>query len=146
MTYYSRQYLSTQINTASGRRLIVYLFDGVEGHLTQALEELLAERFGPCGKHVSAAMDILIELAAALDFEASPALARRLLALYNYLIETLATTLTARDPKQLRACLGVLSTLADAWRHVSAAAAPPPASKAGAPAPARRDTAVAVAV
>ena len=146
MTYYSRQYLSTQVNTASGRRLIVYLYDGVEGHLSQALEDLQAERLGPCGKHVSAAMDILIELAAALDFEASPALARRLLALYNYLIETLATTLTARDPKLLRSCLGVLSTLSDAWRHASAAAPPKPSPKPGQPTPARQETAVAVAV
>ncbi|OPZ13071.1 MAG: flagellar protein FliS [candidate division BRC1 bacterium ADurb.BinA364] len=60
-----------------------------------------------------------MELANALDFTASPQLASRLNALYNFIVDGLVESIRDRDPKRLRACEGLLATLAEAWRHVT---------------------------
>jgi len=145
MNYYSRQYLSTQVTTANAKSLIVYLYDAAIHHVRKALDDLQQRRPAPCGKHLGAALDILIELAAALDFDASPQLAERLQTLYNYLIETLALAQKEKDPKQLRSCMAVLSTLGNAWRHVTRDNSRVPA-KPSAPEPERREESIALAV
>lgn len=121
MNYYSRQYKTTQIATANPRRLLLYLYDAAISHIHDAAADLQGARHAACGQHLGAAMDIVIELATALDYEQSPRLAARLSSLYNFLIENLAIAQKNADLKMLRACEGILTTLAAAWRHAVAA-------------------------
>jgi len=117
MNYYSRQYKTTQVATANTRRLLLYLYDAAIRHVHDACLALGDGRQSDCGRHIGAALDIVIELATALDFEKAPGLASRLSSLYNFLIENLAVAQKNADVKMLRACEGVLLTLASAWRH-----------------------------
>jgi flagellar protein FliS len=119
MNYYCRQYRTTQVATASKKRLVVYLYDAALHHVREAAEDMKAGRHSACGKHLGTALDIVIELACALDHQASDQLARRLEAVYNFLIESLAVAQSKNDVRLLRACEGILSTLGNAWRHVA---------------------------
>ena len=117
MNFYSRQYKTTQVATANPRRLLLYLYDSAIQHVHEATVDLQAGEHASCGNHLGAALDIIIELSSALDYEKSPSLAVRLSALYNFLIENLALAQKDADLKMLRACEGILSTLSAAWRH-----------------------------
>ena len=115
----SKAYLLTKVLTASRVEVIVYLFEGAIGYLHRAREAMIQERHGDAAQAIDRAVHILIELSGGLNYTDGGALALRLDAIYNYLIETLTMASARRDGDALEACSGIMVILHDAWRQAA---------------------------
>jgi flagellar protein FliS len=72
-------------------------------------------------KAIVKAMSIIVELAASLDTQRGGEIARRLAALYAYMLERLSDANFHQSDALLAETLGLLSTLSEAWQPVEEA-------------------------
>lgn len=70
------------------------------------------------GRQVAKTVNILDELASSLDFDASPALSRKLVTLYAYLRQQLTKAHASRTRAEYDEAERLLATMLEAWRGV----------------------------
>ncbi len=114
------RYLGDAISTASPAKLLIMLYDRLLldlAHGEQALRD--GER-----EHASAAImhaqDIILELQCSLEPGGWPA-ARKLAAVYTFLLTELIGANVHADADRVAACKALVQPLADAWRQAALA-------------------------
>lgn len=111
-------YRRSEIETLSPRDLLVKLFEGLERFIEQGAQAMEERQHERAARSCQRVRDILFELQSTLNFEAGGEIARRLDALYAFMIrETLEAGLR-RDAQRLRQLLRVVRPLTEAWRGI----------------------------
>ena len=117
-------YYTEKILSADPLELVRLLYDEARNEVATARRRLAEGNIPARSAAIWKAVEILIELAGALDHERAPELSRRLAELYDYLERRLLQANLEQADGPLAEVLGLLETLADAWKQVAAAPAP----------------------
>lgn len=115
-------YVGGMVSTASPARLLVMLVDRLEADVTRAAELQERREFASASVELLHAQEIVLELRASLDHDAWDG-AAGLDTIYAWMHTELVRVNVGRDAAATRACLGVVSTLAQTWRDAALAAA-----------------------
>ena len=123
------QYLQAAINTAPPGRLLLMLYDGAIGFLTQAIEGLGRCDYEEANRLILRAQDIIAELISTLDMKYE--VAHSLYRLYDYFNHRLVEANVKKDGVPVEEVQGYLRELRETWAKVvadvGAGVAPPPA-------------------
>jgi flagellar protein FliS len=119
---YARAYKSVAVTTASPGQLVLMLFDGALRFLCASLHgfelEGIGERIEQVNNNSIKAQKILRELQCSLDFNEGGEFARRMSALYDYMLEQLIRANLSKDPAPMRLVEGMLREIRDAWAQM----------------------------
>ncbi|MCM3657486.1 flagellar export chaperone FliS [Agromyces mediolanus] len=127
MTDRLNDYQRTAILSASPAQLLTMLYDRLLLDLHRAEQAQLAERWGEASTQLLHAQDIVSELQRTLDVRVWDG-ASRLMAIYDYVYQSLVRANISRDVELTRECQARLEPLRQAWHE---AAAMPVAAPAG---------------
>lgn len=114
-----QQYVTTQVGTADRLQLVIMLYDGAISFLGQAKERMAARDAAGKGLLIGRALDIIAELNASLNFQASRELASNLFHLYNFVIGHVTKANLNWDPKALDEAITILQQLRETWVEVA---------------------------
>lgn len=114
-------YKEVQVNSRSPLELVVMLYDGALGSLSQTREAVVARDLRRKRDALSKAMAILSELQGALNMEAGGEVAARLDGLYTYMIGRLVEGNVNGDVEAFDEVIRLLTPLRDAWAQIAAA-------------------------
>uniref|UniRef100_A0A7C3UWM4 Flagellar secretion chaperone FliS n=1 Tax=Desulfobacca acetoxidans TaxID=60893 RepID=A0A7C3UWM4_9BACT len=114
-----QQYVTTQVATADRLQLVIMLYDGALSFLGQAREKMAARDAAAKGLLLGRALDIIAELNASLNFQASRELSTNLFHLYNFMISHLTKANLNWDLKALDEVMEMLQKLREAWVEVA---------------------------
>ncbi len=112
-------YLEERILSADPLELVRLLYDGAIGAVREARQALAAGDIRARSQAISKASAIVLELNAALHHSRGWALSQRLAALYDYIFKRLLDANIQQIDAPLAEVLGLLSTLAEAWRQIA---------------------------
>ena len=115
----AKAYKNTNINTASRGDLVVMLYDGFLRYANQAVTAIGDQDPARTGKFIGKAMAIVQELAASLNPEPNPELAKSLEALYFFVEDQLLKANQRRDPERVLSCIHIMKDLRDAWAEAA---------------------------
>ena len=118
-TRLSKAYLLTKVLTASNHEVILYLYEGAISYLHRAGTALEAGREAEARQAIERAIGIVVELSGSLNYTSCGALALRLDAVYNHLIETLSMAAGNADQTAIDSCAGIMVILHDAWKQAA---------------------------
>ena len=118
-TKLSKAYLLTKVLTASSHEVILYLYEGAISYLHRASSALDEGREAEGRLAIERAIGIVVELSGSLNYTTGGALALRLDAVYNHLIETLSLAAGKCDRAATDSCSGILVILHDAWKQAA---------------------------
>jgi len=127
MTDRLNDYQRTAILSASPAQLLTMLYDRLLLDLDRAEQAQLAEQWGEASAQLLHAQDIVSELQRTLDVRVWDG-ASRLMAIYDYVYQSLVRANISRDVELTRECQARLEPLRQAWHE---AAAMPVAAPAG---------------
>lgn len=113
-------YLTETILSAEPLELIRLLYAGATESVEQARAHLANHNIRGRSAAISKAVAILSSLAWSLDHGNAPALSGRLAALYDYMQRRLLEANIKQLDAPLAEVLGILHTVADAWKKISA--------------------------
>lgn len=116
----SKAYLLTKVMTASTHEVVVYLYEGVIGHVHRAREAMEAGNRAKSGMAIDRAIAILIQLSGSLNYQANSKMALRLDSIYHHLIHNLTLANAHCDQDSLDSCESILTILHDAWKQAAA--------------------------
>jgi len=112
--------LETEVITADPHRLIQLLLDGAMGAITDAKVQMANNNIAAKGNAISKAIDIISNgLKVSLDVEQGGDLARRLIALYDYMSVRLLHANMRNDPGALEEVGNLLQQISEAWSDIS---------------------------
>jgi len=111
----AKEYLKTQIQTASREQLILMLYDGAIRFAGQAKDRIAAQDWEGSHGLLIRAQNIVLELLYALDRKAGGTIADNLASLYTYCYHRLVEANIHRAPEKIDECTGILKGLRDAW-------------------------------
>lgn len=111
-------YRRSELETLTPRDLLVKLFEGLERFIDQAAMALDNGQLEAATKYTRRIRDIVFELQSTLNFEAGGEIARRLDALYGFLIVEVTEAGLRRDSARLRQLHRVIRPLLEGWRGV----------------------------
>jgi flagellar protein FliS len=118
--YYSKAYLSTQIQTADRLELVISLYEAAQNHVLRAIEAMEREDHARRGESIQRAAEILLALSASLDFTCSGDLVGRLFASYNTMLRQLLDANRTSNVELLEIVHSTLGALLEGWRTVQA--------------------------
>jgi len=111
----SKEYLKTQIQTASREQLILMLYDGAIRFAGQARDRITAEDWEGCHGLLIRAQNIVLELLYALDRKTGGEVADNLASLYTYCYNRLVEANIHHVPEKIDECTSILKGLREAW-------------------------------
>jgi flagellar protein FliS len=111
----TREYLKTQIQTASREQLVLMLYDGAIRFSEQAKERLAAQDWEGAHGLLIRSQNIVLELLYALDRKAGGSVADNLASLYTYCYHRLVEANIHRSAERIDECNGILRGLREAW-------------------------------
>lgn len=120
-------YMESRVLSADPVELVRLLYQGAIAAVRDSRQFLAAGKITERSRAISKASAIIIELAAALDYQRGGPISQRLAALYQYLLDRLLEANFQQKDAPLAEVLSLLSTLAEAWEGTRAAAEPLPA-------------------
>jgi len=112
-------YKDVAVTTQSKGRLIVLLYDGAIKFMRLAIKELETGNNHEKGRYINRAQDIINELNAVLDMDASGELVKNLRKLYCFMNNRLSEANTKRDPKMIREVISIMQELNQGWRTIA---------------------------
>lgn len=119
---YARAYKSVAVSTATPGQLVLMLFDGALRFLSTALHgfelEGIGQRIEQVNNNSIKAQRILRELQCSLDLKEGGEFARRMYALYDYMLEQLVRANLTKNPAPMRLVEGMLREIRDAWSQM----------------------------
>ena len=118
MTYQeakAREYLRTQIQTASREQLVLMLYDGAIRFCDQAREKVEGGDIEASHRLFLRAQNVVLELLYALDREAGGEVAANLAGLYTYMYNQLVEANVYRDTERVGRVVSILRSLREAW-------------------------------
>ena len=126
---YRRVGIESDVAGASPHRLVHLLYDSAIGSVHAARQGIGQGKVAEKGQAILKAIRIVDEgLKASLDADQGGDIAKRLSALYDYMVGQLLQANLKNDRKALEQVESLLATLRDAWDAIE----PPPARPAGA--------------
>ncbi|NKX53605.1 flagellar export chaperone FliS [Arthrobacter mobilis] len=128
------QYQREAILSASPARLLTMLYDRLMLDLARAEAAQQAQQWSQASENLLHAQAIVTELTVTLDTKVWDG-ADGLLALYNYVSQTLISANIHRNVERTRECIDLLEPLRQAWHEAAGAAAASAAQPAYASAP-----------
>ena len=117
--FYSKAYLSTQVNTADRMDLVIALYEGAIGFVSQAMEAVEAGDAEQRGEMISRVSNIIIALSEALDYSQEGGVSGNLFAIYNFQLQQLLEANRTNDIESLQTVKSTLSILLDGWKQVA---------------------------
>jgi len=111
----TKQYLKTQVQTASKEQLVVMLYDGAIRFGEQAKSRIDAKDIEGAHNLLVKTQKIVMELLCALNTEEGGEIAGNLVALYKYMYGRLIEANIYKDKARLDEVLGMLRSLRTAW-------------------------------
>lgn len=115
----ARNYRTAAVNTATPGQLVLMLYDGALRAMATALGgfeiESVGPRFEQINNYLIKAQAILRELQSSLDFKAGGEFARRMWALYDFMLDRLHVANTSKDPEPVRIVEKLVVEVRDAW-------------------------------
>ncbi|MBI5084539.1 MAG: flagellar export chaperone FliS [Acidobacteria bacterium] len=115
-------HLAEAVNSASPLELVALLYSKLSGSVAAARRCLAAGDIAGRARHVSRAMEILVELSIALDRKRGGEVAANLASIYAFALAALQEANAAQSDGPLEATERVLAPLAEAWRELCPAA------------------------
>lgn len=112
------QYQRTAVETASGTRLVVMLYDGAIRFLNQAIPAIQAKDFEKKGLYIGKAQSIVTHLRNTLDHAAGGAVAKSLDTIYGRMHNSLTDANFQDDAAKVEAVTHALRELREAWVEV----------------------------
>lgn len=117
---YASVSVETSVPSADPHKLILLLFEGAMMSISAAKLHMAQGNTSEKGSSISKAIDIIANgLKASLDFEAGDDIARKLGALYDYMIERLLRANLKNDDATLDEVLTLLKELHGAWAQIT---------------------------
>ena len=139
-TNYSDSYQEAKVDSASPLQLIDLAYQMAIAAVEDAREHLKNNRIPERAKSITRATSILMELSAALDYNAAPEMSLQLGRLYEYMTDRLREANFQQSEKPLIEVEGILRMLGESWSQLAGAEAdaghPPAASNPTEPRPA----------
>jgi flagellar protein FliS len=126
-------YYTEKILSADPLELVRLLYDEARKQVATARRRLSERDILGRSTAISKAMEILVELAGALDHKHAPELSGRLAGLYDYMGRRLLQANFEQADAPLAEVRGLLDTLGDAWKKVATPGAPTAARDVPAP-------------
>jgi flagellar secretion chaperone FliS len=114
-----QQYVTTQVGTADRLQLVIMLYDGAISFLGQAREKMASQDAAGKGLFIGRALDIIAELNASLNFQASQELSANLFHLYNFMTSHLTKANLNWDRQAIVEVVELLQQLRGAWVEVA---------------------------
>ena len=114
----TRDYLETQVLTASPHRLHLMVVDGALRHAARATEALEAGDYESAHFALNKSREFVIELVSGLDPGPAPELADRLKNLFLFIYRNLAEADRRRDPRLVRDARKILEMHRETWLEV----------------------------
>ena len=111
----SREYLKTQIQTASREQLVLMLYDGAIRFSDQARDRIVTSDFEGAHRLLIRAQNIVLELLYALDRKTGGEVADNLASLYTYCYNRLVEANVHHAPEKIDESNSVLRGLREAW-------------------------------
>jgi flagellar protein FliS len=111
----SKEYLKTQIQTASREQLVLMLYDGAIRFSEQARDRIVAEDYEEAHNFLIRAQNIVLELLYALDRKTGGEVADNLASLYTYCYNRLVEANIHHVPEKVDESSSVLRGLREAW-------------------------------
>jgi flagellar secretion chaperone FliS len=111
-------YLESEILSADGVGLINILYDAALDSVRDAMEHLRAKDIAARSQAICKAVDIVDHLNASLDHQAGGDISRNLASLYVYIRQRLLDANLSQTEGPLAEVMGLLTTLAEAWRGI----------------------------
>ncbi|MDR2166053.1 MAG: flagellar export chaperone FliS [Zoogloeaceae bacterium] len=116
---YAKLSRESDVRTADPHRLIILLFEGAESAISVACLHAERGNVAERGAHLSKAIDIINNgLKASLDVQQGGDLARRLVALYDYMVSRLLWANMKNDVPTMREVHALLAEIHDAWKQI----------------------------
>jgi len=111
----TREYLKTQIQTASREQLVLMLYDGAIRFSEQARDLVVAKDYEEAHNLLIRAQNIVLELLYALDRKTGGEVADNLASLYTYCYNRLIEANVHHLPERIDESTSVLRGLREAW-------------------------------
>ena len=111
----TREYLKTQIKTASKEQLLVMLYDGAIRFCEQAKMSFEEKDLESFGNYLVRVQKIIMELMTALSPDVDPEFASKMMGLYQYVNTRLIEANIEQDLNKIDECLSIVRPLRDAW-------------------------------
>ncbi|MCA9321054.1 MAG: flagellar export chaperone FliS [Planctomycetes bacterium] len=116
------EYTKNAVMTSSRAKLVVMMYEGAIRYVEQARFHLDRKSHAACGTAISNAYNVISELKVCLDYESGGEIGRdistNLERLYTFMLETLVTVNSSRDPENLDHVRELLGTLKSAWDEI----------------------------
>ncbi len=112
-----RQYLETQVKTASQEELLILLFDGAIRFAEQAKLRMDAKDIEGSHNMLVRSQQIVLEVMTALDRGIGEEVYSNLMGLYNFIYRRLVNANVTKDKTQVDEAIAVLTHLRDTWRQ-----------------------------
>ncbi len=112
-----QNYKEVEIETASGLKLVVMLYQGAIKFLNIAKEANSSKRYDIVNTNIIKAQDIVSELISSLNFEAGE-IAQNLYSLYLYINRRLLEANIQKNMHIIDEILSLLTTLREAWEVI----------------------------
>jgi flagellar protein FliS len=116
----TREYLKTQIQTASREQLILMLYDGAIRFGEQSKDRLAVQDWEGAHGLLIRAQNIVMELLYSLDRKAGGTVADNLAGLYTYCYQRLVEANIQHNPAKIDECNAILRKLREAWAQAIA--------------------------
>ena len=118
----AQAYKSVAVTTSTPGQLVLMLFDGALRFLSAALHgfelEGVNQRLEQINNNAIKTQKILRELQCSLDLQLGGEFARRMDALYDYMIDQLIRANLTKDPEPIRLVESLLREIRDAWAQM----------------------------
>jgi flagellar protein FliS len=113
------QYRKTNIETAGNLELIIICYEKAVQALKKARESYENKDFEKKARSLLKALDIIMELKCALDFERGGQIAKNLDAIYSFMTKSLLESDIKGDMAAFDWAIGTMLDLKEAWEGVS---------------------------
>ena len=111
-------YRRSELETISPRDLLVKLFEGMDRYVEQGAMAMQNRQYELAQRNCQRIREILFELQSTLNFEAGGEIAKRLDAIYRFMIIEIAESNLRKDGDRLRQLHRVIRPLKDAWQGI----------------------------
>lgn len=114
----AHEYVKTQVTMVDQKQLLLLMFDGGQRFLRQARAALAADDLPRFSERLARGQAIIAELLGTLDYDGGGDVAPRLAALYEFMLGHLTEANATRSIRHMDDVLGVLGTIAGAYREI----------------------------
>lgn len=111
-------YQKAQVMTSDPLRLVLLLYDEGIRYLKEAIEAYQEKDYERKSERIIYGMEVISELLASLDLEKGGDIARRLQAIYTFLLQEILLADAEERTDRLETVVGMLEELRDAWRQL----------------------------